>query len=104
MENLRTIVETLEFIRWLEGLKDLRAAARITYRIDMLAAGHHGQFRPLGGGVNELKIDYGPGYRIYYMERNREIVILLFGGDKSSQDADIKRAKDLAVSIKAEGS
>ncbi len=78
--------------QWLEGLQDVRAAARIVVRIDRLAAGNFGDCKPLRDGVWELRIDYGPGYRVYYAMTERTCVLLLCGGDKRKQAADIKRA------------
>lgn len=89
---MRTIRRTDVFAGWLKGLKDIAALARIEARIDRLALGNPGQMRNLKGGVSEMKIDFGPGYRVYYTERRGEIVILLCGGDKKSQDGDIKAA------------
>ena len=89
---MKTIIRTDLFADWLRGLRDRAAAARIAIRIDRLALGNPGQYRNLTGGVREMKIDYGPGYRVYFTERAGEIVILLCGGDKKSQDADIAAA------------
>jgi len=77
-------------------LKDIRAAARIQMRLDRLAAGNPGDVKPVGGGISELRIDYGPGYRVYYQQRGDVLIVLLRGGDKSSQAKDIKRARELA--------
>ena len=90
------IRETEAFARWLDGLGDVRARARVQVRIERLAAGNPGDVRPVGGGVSELRIDYGPGYRVYFKYIGREIVILLAGGDKSTQSTDIKVALRLA--------
>ncbi|MDV4146466.1 type II toxin-antitoxin system RelE/ParE family toxin [Shimia sp. FJ5] len=84
------------FDEWLSGLKDHRAIARITARLDRLAVGNSGDAEPVGNGVSELRINYGPGYRVYYMRRGQYVVVLLCGGDKSSQRRDIKQAKALA--------
>jgi putative addiction module killer protein len=89
---MRTVIRTDTFAAWLKGLRDRAAAARITIRIDRLSLGNPGKYRNLTGGVREMKIDYGPGYRVYFTERAGEIVILLCGGDKKSQDADISAA------------
>lgn len=88
--------QTPEFRTWLAGLKDLRAAARIQVRIDRIALGLFGDAKPVGGGVSELRIDYGPGHRVYFAQRGNTMVILLCGGDKRLQAADIQRAKSLA--------
>lgn len=84
------------FDRWLSGLRDRRAAARIAARLDRLAAGHAGDAEPVGEGVSELRIHYGPGYRVYYLQRRQVLIVLLCGGDKSSQESDIKQAKIIA--------
>ncbi len=87
---------TDEFSDWLRNLRDLRARAKILSRIDRLALGNPGDVAPVGRGVSELRIHYGPGYRVYFVQRGVEIVILLCGGDKGSQGADVERAKKLA--------
>ncbi|MBK1625248.1 type II toxin-antitoxin system RelE/ParE family toxin [Afifella marina] len=92
MKLLRTPV----FMDWLARLKDDRAAARITVRVERLAQGNPGDVKPVGGGVSELRINYGPGYRVYFIERGSVVILLLCGGDKSSQASDIKKAKALA--------
>ncbi len=81
--------KTDTFARWLDGLRDLRARARIQVRIERLAAGNPGDAEPVGEGVSEMRIAYGPGYRVYYKKRGRALVILLAGGDKTSQARDI---------------
>jgi putative addiction module killer protein len=91
-----TVRRTVEFSGWLKNLRDIRARAKVVFRIDRLALGNPGDVRPVGEGVSELRIDYGPGYRVYYVQRGEEYVVLLCGGDKGSQDADIKSAKQLA--------
>ncbi len=80
------------YFDWFSGLSDRRAKARIAVRINRLAAGHFGDCRPVGGGVWELRIDSGPGYRVYYAQAGRDLVLLLCGGDKRKQRADIERA------------
>jgi putative addiction module killer protein len=90
------IRKTEFFARWLDELRDLRARARVQARIERLAAGNPGDVRPVGEGVSELRIDYGPGYRVYFRRHGRELIILLAGGDKSSQSKDIKAALRLA--------
>lgn len=89
---MRLVRRTDHFAAWLMGLRDRAAAARIEIRIARLALGNPGQARNLPGGVSELKIDYGPGYRVYFTERRGEIVILLCGGVKKGQNGDIARA------------
>ncbi len=84
---------------WINGLKDRTIRARIQVRVDRLAHGNPGQHRNLTDGVSELKIDAGPGYRVYYTERNGELIVLLAGGDKSSQPQDIKAAIALARNL-----
>lgn len=81
------------FIEWLASLKDKQARHRIQNRLDRLSLGNRGDHRSLGDGVFELKIDYGPGYRMYFGEYTLQIVVLLLGGDKKNQDEDIKKAK-----------
>ena len=83
--------KTAAFQRWFTGLRDRQARARIQYRIDRLSDGNPGDVKPVGGGVSELRIAYGPGYRVYFVQRGSTLVILLCGGDKRTQDADIDR-------------
>jgi putative addiction module killer protein len=90
------IRKTRIFEDWISGLRDLNAVARIDVRIRRLSLGNAGDARPVGEGVSELRIDYGPGYRVYFSRRGREIILLLCGGDKGSQDRDIAKAKELA--------
>ena len=90
------IRKTEIFVRWLDGLRDIRARARVQARIERLAGGNPGDVQPVGEGVSEMRIDYGPGYRVYFKRVGREIVILLAGGDKRTQSADIKSALRLA--------
>ena len=93
MVEVRT---TASFDQWMDSLWDRRARARIQVRIDRLALGNAGDAQAVGEGVSELRIDYGPGYRVYFIRRGRALVILLCGGDKRSQAADILRAKRMA--------
>ena len=90
------IRKTDVFANWIDGLRDLRARARIQARIERLAMGNPGDVRPVGEGVSELRLDYGPGYRVYYKKRGHRLIILLAGGDKSTQARDIKAALRLA--------
>jgi putative addiction module killer protein len=90
---------TEAFRDWFGGLKDVAGRARIQVRIDRLAHGNPGQSRALRSGVRELKIDFGPGYRVYYAERGKVLIILLAGGDKSTQVADIEVAIELARNL-----
>jgi putative addiction module killer protein len=91
--------QTESFARWLAGLRDHRARARIQARIDRLEIGNPGDVRPVGGGISEMRIDYGPGYRVYFVARGTAIVILLAGGDKRTQDRDIASARELARNL-----
>ena len=93
------IRKTEVYAKWLDGLRDVHARARILVRVERLAAGNPGDFNPVGEGVSELRIDYGPGYRVYYKQHGREVVILLAGGDKSTQARDIKTAFRLARNL-----
>src|ERR1700722_8377183 len=94
MEIVRYLTELGQdvFGEWLADLHDARAAAKITVRIDRLAAGNPSDCKALGDGVWELRVDWGPGYRVYYAPAGRKLVVLLCGGDKRKQSADIKRA------------
>lgn len=87
------------FARWLDDLRDLRARARVQTRIERLAAGNPGDVEPVGEGVSELRINYGPGYRVYFKKRGRDLIILLAGGDKSTQAKDIKAALRFAKNL-----
>ena len=93
MLKIRT---TTEFIYWLDALKDLVGRAKIQARVKRLIEGNYGNSKSVGDKVFEMKIDYGPGYRIYYTKQEATLVILLIGGNKSTQDKDIKLAKHLA--------
>ena len=93
-------VEETELYRaWINGLKDLAGRARVQMRVDRLVHGNPGKHRVLSGGVSELKIDFGPGYRVYYTQRGSRLLLLLAGGDKSTQQRDIDRAILLAGSF-----
>jgi putative addiction module killer protein len=96
------IRKTDGFASWLDGLQDLKGRARIQVRIERLAAGNPGDAGPVGEGVSELRIDVGPGYRVYFKRRGRELIILLAGGDKSTQTRDIKTALRLARDLEEE--
>ncbi|MEX0827963.1 MAG: type II toxin-antitoxin system RelE/ParE family toxin [Haliea sp.] len=93
------VYKTEEFARWFRKLRDRQAKSRILARIDRLEQGHFGDTESVGGGVNELRLFYGPGYRIYFTRRSSFVVILLTGGDKSSQSKDIAKAKELAQQL-----
>lgn len=88
--------KTARFARWLDGLQDIRGRARIQARIERLAAGNPGDVAPVGEGVSELRIDVGPGYRVYFAQRGRALIILLAGGSKRTQAADIRTALQMA--------
>jgi putative addiction module killer protein len=88
--------KTDEFDYWLSALADQRAVAKIASRIERLGLGNAGDVKPVGEGISEMRLTYGPGYRIYYKQTGKTIVLILCGGDKSTQDSDIKRAKDIA--------
>lgn len=91
--------KTEVFAKWLDALKDIRARARVIVRIERLAAGNPGDVKSVGGGVSGLRIDYGPGYRVYYKKHGRQVVILLADGDKRTQSKDIKTALRLAENL-----
>jgi putative addiction module killer protein len=93
------IRKTEIFAKWLDGLNDIRARARVLARIERLASGNPGDVAPVGQGVSELRIDYGPGYRVYYKQFGELLVILLAGGDKQTQTRDIKTALRLARNL-----
>ena len=94
--------QTARFAHWLEDLRDLRARARVQARIERLIGGNPGDAKPVGSGVSELRINYGPGYRVYFQQRGSTLIILLAGGDKSTQARDIEEALLLARQIKEE--
>ena len=91
------VIRSATFDRWLARLKDQRAAARVLVRINRLAAGNPGDVKPVGQGVSEMRINYGPGYRVYYLHDGDQVVLLLTGGDKSTQEADIRKAHQAAA-------
>lgn len=97
------LAETDEFHRWLGALVDRRAMARILDRLKRASNGNFGDVKPAGSGVSELRIDYGPGYRVYFFRRGKELVILLCGGDKSTQRADIAKAVRMKSEIEQSG-
>lgn len=84
------------FAQWLDALRDIQARARVQARIERLAGGNPGDVQPVGEGVSELRINYGPGYRVYFKKRGQELIILLAGGEKTTQAKDIKTALRLA--------
>ena len=93
------IRKTDTFAKWLDGLNDIRARASILVRIERLAAGNPGDVKPVGEGVSELRIDYGPSYRVYYKRQGQSVIILLGGGDKRTQSRNIKTALRLARNL-----
>ncbi len=99
---MKELIETNVFKKWLSNLRDRNGRARIIQRLDRLKAGNAGDTKPIGEGLSELRIDYGPGYRVYYMQKGPIIVILLCGGDKSDQPRDSAKAKELAQEWRGE--
>ncbi len=95
-----SIRRTAAFIEWQNGLADRHARARVAQRIERLANGNHGDVKPVGQGVSEMRIDYGPGYRVYFVRDGQVIYVLLCGGDKSTQKQDIRLALQLARELK----
>jgi len=91
--------KTEVYAKWLDSLRDTRARARVQVRVERLAAGNPGDVRPVGEGVSELRIDYGPGYRVYYKTQGRTVIILLAGGDKRTQSNDVRTALRLARNL-----
>jgi putative addiction module killer protein len=96
MKIMFKVFKTDIFANWLDGLRDIQARAKIMVRIERLAMGNPGDVRPVGQGVSELRIHYGPGYRLYYKQQGTHIIILLAGGDKKTQKENIKQALKLA--------
>jgi putative addiction module killer protein len=93
------IRKTEHFANWLDNLRDIQAKARVLVRIERIASGNAGDVKPVGEGVSEMRINYGPGYRVYFIQRGSKLIILLAGGDKSSQSRDIKSAIRLAQNL-----
>lgn len=93
------IRQTKTYLDWFASLRDRQAIARINVRIRRLSLGNPGDVKPVGQGVSELRIDYGPGYRVYFIQRSEALIILLAGGDKRTQQRDIKTALDLAQNL-----
>ena len=91
--------KTDEFDRWLSALADQQAIAKIVSRIERLGLGNAGDVKPVGEGISEMRLPHGPGYRIYYKQTGKAIVVILCGGDKSTQESDIKRAKEIAKQL-----
>jgi putative addiction module killer protein len=93
------IRETVVFSKWLESLRDTTARARVQARILRLRHGNPGDVKPVGRGISEIRIDHGPGYRVYFIQKGQEFVILLAGGDKRTQQRDIQKALELANNL-----
>ena len=93
------IRKTDQFAQWLDELRDIKLRARVQARLDRMAEGNLGDVKPVGEGVSELRINFGPGYRVYFKSRGRELIILLAGGDKKTQASDIKMALRLARNL-----
>lgn len=91
--------KTEVFAKWLDGLNDIRARARILVRIERLSGGNPGDVKPVGEGVSEMRIDYGPGYRVYYKKQGNTVVVLLAGGDKRTQSRNIEAALRMARNL-----
>ncbi|NET61232.1 MAG: type II toxin-antitoxin system RelE/ParE family toxin [Symploca sp. SIO2E6] len=91
--------KTEVFVKWLDSLRDLQARTRVLVRIERLVAGNPGDVKPVGEGVSELRINYGPGYRVYYKQQGQTIIVLLAGGDKGTQTKDIQIALQLAQTL-----
>ena len=96
MEYKYQVRQTERFADWFESLRDVKARTRIQYRIDRLELGNPGDCKPVGSGVSEMRIDYGPGYRVYFIRRDRIVFLLLAGGDKRTQKRDIEIALQMA--------
>ena len=97
-----TVRETENFRKWIKGLKDKIAQSLITARIRRISSGNFGDVKPVGGNISELRIDYGPGYRVYFAQRGREIIILLCGGVKTGQARNIETAKRIVKNLEEE--
>ena len=93
------VLTTDEFDRWLSDLADEKARTKIASRLARLRFGNAGDVKPVGGGVSEMRVHHGPGYRAYYKQTGRTIIVILCGGDKSTQDGDIKRAREMAAEL-----
>jgi putative addiction module killer protein len=93
------VQKTDEFDEWLSGLADQRAQAKIASRIERLGLGNPGDVKPVGEGISEMRVPHGPGYRVYFKQTGKTVIVLLCGGDKSTQEKDIKRARQLAAEL-----
>jgi putative addiction module killer protein len=96
------VQKTDEFDEWLSGLADHKAQAKIVSRIERLGLGNPGDVKPVGEGVSEMRVPHGPGYRVYFKQTGKIVILLLCGGDKSNQDKDIRRAKQMAAELRKE--
>ncbi len=97
-----TVLQTEEFRGWLDRLRDVRAQARIAARLRLAEAGNLGDWKSVGGEVSEMRVDFGPGYRLYFARRQAVLIIMLAGGDKSSQTRDIKRAQRILKQLESD--
>jgi putative addiction module killer protein len=97
------VIKSETFANWVDGLRDRVAVARIEVRIARMADGNPGDVKPLGNGISEMRVNYGPGYRVYFLQRGDTVVILLCGGDKSTQNKDVTKAYELAEEWKQNG-
>lgn len=97
-----TVIQTESFQEWLDDLKDMRAQVRITMRLRMAELGNLGDWKSVGDGVSEMRVDVGPGYRLYFTRRQNVLIIILAGGDKSTQSRDIKRAQHMLKNLELE--
>lgn len=93
------VLQTADFRRWMERLKDSVARNRIVARIDRAASGNLGDWKSVGGGVAEMRIDHGPGYRVYFVRRGDRMIVILAGGTKRTQSADIRKAIEIATEL-----
>jgi putative addiction module killer protein len=94
-----TVLQTESFVKWLAGMRDVKAQVRIVARLRQAELGNLGDVKSLGSGISELRVDTGPGYRLYFTRRREVLIVLLAGGDKSTQKTDIKRARKLAEEL-----
>jgi len=97
-----TVLQTQDFQDWLDALKDRRAQLRIAARLRLAEAGSLGDWKPVAGSISEMRVDFGPGYRLYFTRRGNIVVVLLCGGDKSTQKRDIDRAQRIATELESE--
>ena len=97
-----TLRQTAEFQEWLDGLRDFRAQVRIAARLRLVEAGNLGDWKSVGDEVSEMRVDVGPGYRLYFTRRGNVLIVMLAGGDKSTQSRDIKRAKRILTELELE--